>query len=210
MRKLNTIIPNQLRTTFLIVSYLFLFISSHAAFGQNVLLSKQVVTYSYTYEAEEINWMNLEEAMVAYEQDKKKLFFEIYTEWCNWCKQMDEVTLKNSKIAQVINDNYYPVKFDAEFKNTVKFKNKEYEFVMRPGRGGYHELAAEFLEDKLSYPTLVFMDENLNIIQAIVGFKSPEEFEKIITYFATDEYKKTPWSLYRKRYSSVQFAAPKK
>ncbi len=161
-------------------------------------------------ESQAINWMELEDAMSAFEKQKKKIFFEIYTKWCSWCKQMDDITLRESNIVQLINENYYPIKFDAECKKVVQFKNKEYEFVMRPGRGGYHELAAEFLEDKLSYPTLVFLDEDLNIIQAIVGFKSPEEFEKIVTYFATDEYKNTPWSLYRKHFHSIQTVAPKK
>ncbi len=36
----------------------------------------------------------------------------------------------------------------------------------------------------MSFPSVVFMDEQGEVIQSIVGYKSPEEFERILTYFA--------------------------
>jgi len=178
----------------------FILINTLFVQAQNAIPAKFDRSSSYAEPQDTIQWLSLDEAMVAFEKEKKKLIFEIYTKWCSWCKQMDEVTMMQTSVAQIVNRDYYPVKFDAECKTRVKFKEKEYEFVMRPGMGGLHELAAEFLDNKLSYPTIVFLDENLNIIQAIVGFKTPDEFEKIVSYFGTDEYKRTPWSLYRKRY----------
>lgn len=150
-----------------------------------------------------IKWVSFEEAVDMLQKDKKKVFLEVYTRWCGWCKQMDEITLKDPRIAQYINENYYPVKFDAESKKQIKFKEKMYEFIMRPGMGGYHALADEFLDGKLMFPTMVFLDEDMNLIQAIAGFQIPDEFERIITYFATDHYKKMPWATYKVRYKSI-------
>ena len=150
-----------------------------------------------------INWYSFEEAMVMMEKERRKLFFQVYTEWCRWCKQMDATTLQQPHIAQYINENYYAIKFDAEYKNEIKFKEKVYEFVLQPRTGGYHALVDEFLDGKLMFPTMVFMDEELNLIQAISGFQVPEEFERIITYFGTGHYKKMPWSTYKNSYRSI-------
>ncbi len=150
-----------------------------------------------------INWLSFEEAMELQYQEKRKLFFEVYIESCRWCKEMEATTLQQPHIAQYINENYYAIKFDAEYKNKIQFKDKEYEFVLQPKKVGYHSLVDEFLGGKLMFPTLVFMDEELNLIQAISGFQVPEEFERIITYFGTDNYRKMPWSTYKNSYKSI-------
>ena len=67
---------------------------------------------------------------------------------------------------------------------------------MKTGQSGYHELAAEITFGKLSYPTIVFLDEKLNVIQPIPGYKDPTSLDKILKYFAEDYYKTTPWKKY--------------
>jgi thioredoxin-related protein len=52
----------------------------------------------------------------------------------------------------------------------------------------------------LSYPTIVFLDETLNVIQPIPGFKDPTSLDKILRYFAEDFYKTTPWKKYEMMY----------
>ena len=74
---------------------------------------------------------------------------------------------------------------------------------VKNGKKRYHELAIELLRGKMSYPTVVFLDEKMELIQAIVGFKSPRQFEKIATYFGSDYYRKTPWSAFQKSYKTI-------
>mgnify|MGYP000055673286 CR=1 FL=1 len=95
--------------------------------------------------------------------------------------------------------NYYAIKFDAEFKEDIIFKDKTYKFV-NSGRRGYHQLAAEITNGRLSFPTLVFLDEEMNLIQPIPGFKDTLVFEQIVTYFANDMHKRQPWSAYQRNY----------
>lgn len=45
-------------------------------------------------------------------------------------------------------------------------KDKEYKHV-KNGAKGYHELAIHFLQGQMSYPSMVFLDEDLNLIQSI-------------------------------------------
>ena len=47
-----------------------------------------------TLQAQEaINWLTWEEAMEKMEVEKRKIFVEVYTDWCTWCRKMDETTL---------------------------------------------------------------------------------------------------------------------
>ncbi|MCB0705052.1 MAG: DUF255 domain-containing protein [Saprospiraceae bacterium] len=148
-----------------------------------------------------INWMTWEEAVAASKENPKKIMVDIYTDWCGWCKRMDTNTFQTAAIAEYVNEHYYAVKFDAEQKGDIEFNGKTYRFINNDRRG-YHELAAELTKGRLGYPTTVFLDEQLSVIQSIAGYKSPEDFEAIITYFGGDFHRKMPWDKYRQSFSA--------
>lgn len=147
-----------------------------------------------------IKWQTIEK-VISKKSKKKKVFIEVYTNWCGWCKRMEKSTFEDPAIARYINTHFYAVKFDAESKKPIEFQGKTFNYSTA-GRRGRHELATLFMEDneKVGYPTLVFMDEDLEIIQAVPGYRSREEFEVIVTYFAEEHYKTTPWSEYEAKY----------
>lgn len=149
-----------------------------------------------------VDWMTWEEAMEKSKTEKRKIFVDVYTDWCGWCKRMDANTFQKPQIARYLNKHYYAVKFNAEYKGDIVFKGKTYKFVNNSMKG-YHELAAEITRGRLSYPTVVFLDENLDLLQAIPGYREEMEFEQIITYFGRDEHKKTPWETYQKNYKPI-------
>ncbi len=157
--------------------------------------------------AQQINWLTWEEAQAKNKEKPKKLFVDVYTQWCGWCKKMDKTTYEEPGVVNYINKNYYPIKFDAETKDDISFNNKVYKYV-HSGASGYHELASEILFGKFSYPTLVFMDENLNVIQPIPGYQDPGALNKIMKYFAEDYYKTTPWKKYDEMYQQQHPASP--
>lgn len=148
-----------------------------------------------------INWMSMEEAEEAAQKEPRKLLIDVYTDWCGWCKRMDQTTFQNPQIVEYVNENYYAVKLDAEQKDSIRFKDHTFKFVDQ-GRRGYHELAAALLNGKMSYPNIVYMDENLNLISAVPGFQNAKNFEKIINYIAEDEFKETPFEEYVKNFES--------
>lgn len=152
--------------------------------------------------AQRVEWMTFEQALKASAQEERKIVVDIFTDWCSWCKKMDQSTFQNPFIAEYLNEHYYPVKFNAETDEKVFFKGKEFEFI-RDGNRGYHQLAVELTQGRLSYPTVVFLDENLDIIQALRGFQSSLRFEQIMTYFAHDYYKTTPWSKFSENFHTV-------
>jgi len=149
-----------------------------------------------------ITWLTWEEASQISNGEKRKFMVDLYTDWCGWCKKMDAATFQQDYISDYINENYYPVRFNAEMKEDIVFKGETYSFVPN-GKRGYHQLAVEITKGRLGYPTVVFLDENMEVIQAIAGYKEPGEFEKILSYFAQDYHKKMSWEKYLQGYGNL-------
>jgi len=143
--------------------------------------------------SQEINWLTLEEAEIANKTAPRKIIIDVYTHWCGWCKKMDAITFTDKEVVAYLNEKYYCVKLDGEDKNEIYFKGKAFNFVDR-GRRGYHELAAGFLQGKMSYPSLVFLNEELAVLQVIKGFRTADELLPIITFLGENAYKETSWT----------------
>lgn len=144
-----------------------------------------------------IKWYSWQEAMELEKKEKKKVFVDIFIPNCSWCKRLDSETFKDPFVIKYINDNFYPVKLDAKQNMDLQYKNHKYEYIRTPN-GGYHELAVEFMQEDITFPSMVFLDENLNLIQTIGKFLDNEELLPIATYFGSDAHKDTPWSAYQR------------
>lgn len=159
-------------------------------------------------EDETIEWISWEEAteLIANEKNPKKVFIDVYTDWCGWCKVMDKKTFNHPEVAKYMNEKYYMVKFNAEQKEDIQYKGVTFKYVAS-GRRGYHELAAALLQNKLSYPSTVFLDENMAIMSVVPGFVKAGEFYTIAKYFGDNEFKDKGWEDFQKDYK-VPFDAP--
>lgn len=145
-----------------------------------------------SYGQEKIKWYTIEQVQKLNEDQPKKIFVDVYTDWCGWCKKMEATTFQDPKIIKQLNENFYAVKLNAEGKEEIRFKNRIYKYVPQ-GQRGYHELAAAFLNGKLSYPTSVYLDENLDLIQPIPGFMTVKDLEPILIYLGEGRYKNQTW-----------------
>ena len=135
----------------------------------------------------QINWLNFAEAQAKIKENPKKIFVDLYTDWCGWCKVMDKKTFSDPKVIDYINKHYYAVKFDGEYKGTVNYGGQDFKFV-RSGRTGYHELAAVFTEGRLGYPTIVLIDQELKPITYLSGFQSAEDLMDVLIYIKEGLY----------------------
>lgn len=158
------------------------------------------VLKSASGEGEKIVWHTFQEAVELSKKAKKKIFIDVYTDWCGWCKVMDKNTFAHPVIAKYMNEKYYAVKLNAEMKDTVFFNN--YNFVNPSPKTprSTHQLASSLLNNKLSYPTVVFLDENFSMLTQVPGYKKPEEMESILKYFGENLYPNTKWEEYSKTF----------
>lgn len=150
-------------------------------------------------EKNEINWVSFEEAVKLNSKKPKKIVIDVYTDWCGWCKKMDKSTFSDPDVVKYVNENYYAVKLDAEGKTPITYKGQTFNF--KPEYKS-HELAVALLQGKMSYPTTVYLDEKMNLIQAVPGYMDASTFEQVVSYFGGDHYKNTSWEDYQKKYVS--------
>jgi thioredoxin-related protein len=140
-----------------------------------------------------IKWLDFEDAVALNKKKPKKMFIDMYTDWCGWCKKMDQATFINPVIVEYMNQNYYAVKFNAERKDTVTFNGKKYINPNPTGSRSSHQLAQELLSGKMSYPSFIILDETLKKVTTIPGYRKAPEFETILHYFGEDAYKTQKW-----------------
>ena len=124
-------------------------------------------------EAPVLKWISIEEAAkLAEGNNKKKFLIDVYTDWCGWCKVMDEKTFTDPQVISYLNENFHVVKFNAEQRETLTYKDKQYEW-QATGRGGYNQLGYELLNGRMSYPSLVYLNARLELIRISPGYKEP-------------------------------------
>lgn len=138
--------------------------------------------------ADEVKWMTLDEVQAAMKKKPKKVWVDVYTGWCGWCKVMDQKTFSNPNVIKYVNDNFYMVKVDAEQKEDIRFLGKMYAY--QPERR-VNAFAIELLQGQLSYPSGVFMEENFQNPQIVPGYLDVPNFEMIIKYLGEGAYKTT-------------------
>jgi thioredoxin-related protein len=154
-------------------------------------------------EPKSIQWLTFEQAQKLGQTTKKKIFVDVYTDWCGWCKRMDTGTFASPEIVDYVNEHYYAVKFNAEQKESIEWNGKTYKNTGTGGRSA-HEFAVYLLNNRLSYPTTVFLAEDLNMIQPLPGYMEAQKLEPILHYFGSDSHKRVAWDQYQ-----VEFAKRK-
>ena len=153
--------------------------------------------------AQEVEWNTWEEATEKSKIEQRKFFVDIYTDFCTWCKKMDDTTFKDPNVIRYLNENFYPVKLNAQQEEDILFDGQTYKFINK-GVHSYHELAFQIMNGKMKYPTIAFVDESYEIIQSIPGFRTPFELELFLTYFGEDNHEIKPWHRFKSEQEQVK------
>jgi len=170
------------------------------------LLSVLVLLVCVSTQAQEIKWMSINDALKAQKKEPKKIFMDVYTDWCGPCKLLDKKTFHNKDVINYVNEHYYAVKFNAEGTEEVYYNNFTYtnpnHDPNRKGRNSQHFFANAL---KISgYPSMVFFDENGNLIAPVVGYKTPQQLELYLKMIHKNDYKKLTtteaWQKYEKSF----------
>ncbi len=142
-----------------------------------------------------IKWYTWEEALEANKKVKKKMFLDMYTDWCGWCKKMDASTFKDPKVTAVMNKYFYAVKFDAEQKKEIKYGTQTFKYVAQGSRG-VHELAYALLDGQLGYPSFVYLNEKQERVTVSPGYKTPEQIIPELEFIGAGLYTKMDYQAY--------------
>ena len=150
-------------------------------------------------EATPSKWYTWEEAIELNKTQPRKILVDVYTDWCGWCKRMDKSTFSEADVASYLGDNFYPVKLNAEQRQQIIFSADTFTYVDTGNGRGVHTLAYALLDGKMSYPTIVYLDENYRRIMISPGYKEPVDLMKELKFTKEELYNKTSWEEYRSK-----------
>jgi thioredoxin-related protein len=146
-----------------------------------------------------INWTSIDKAVAeAKATGKSFIFVDLFTDWCGWCKKMDENTFNDPAIIAALNQSFTSVKFNAEMTEPLVFNGKTYTFT-KTGSRGANQLALDLgtVGGKLGYPTLVVLDVNGNKLQSFPGFKDVSTLNMVLNFFKSGAYKNMDFQQYQ-------------
>lgn len=98
--------------------------------------------------------LSLEEALAKASIEKKLVFIDFYTTWCAPCKTMTKLIFPLPEVGEVYNKEFVNIKLDAE-KEGLKAAKKY---------------------NVQSYPTLLFLDSQGNVVFKETGLRPVNDF----------------------------------
>ncbi len=148
-------------------------------------------------EKETLNWLSLEQVELKLKEQSRPVLIDLYTNWCGWCKVMDQKTYTNQQLIKYLNEKFYIVKLNAETKETITWKGKAYSFNT-PYRT--NDIAIYLTGGQLSYPTTVIIPTDNSGPQPIAGFLNTKDMELVTTYFGENKYGSVAFNDYAKKF----------
>lgn len=146
----------------------------------------------------EIEWISFEEAEKRMQKEPRKVWIDVYTDWCGWCKVLDKKTFSHPEVIKYMNTKYYAIKFNAERQDSISFGGKKWGF--KP-ESNANELAVILMNGKMSYPTSIIMTENFQNPSPIQGYINVQQIEGVLKYLGEDTYKTTKYEDYNKSFA---------
>ncbi len=160
------------------------------------------------FSQDKINWLSWEEAMKASEKQPKKIYIDLYTDWCGWCKKMDASTFVDPEVVKYMNENFHAIKFNAEQKEDIVFNDHTFSYSGTSGRRGVHQLAYSLLNGRLGYPSFVILDEEKARILISPGFKDANGVMMEMKFAKEEKYKTISWETFKAQNTPARPSPP--
>lgn len=147
-------------------------------FNKIVLVLCFIFNSYYLTAQQVIKWVDFEDLPLLQAQNSKPMFIYIYADWCVYCKKMDRVSFKDKSNVEILNEDYYALKFNIETEKSIRFQGYEYlNQELKTKRQPVHDLA-KFLtgeQDQISLPAIVLLDEDFKLLKRLHTYLSPKQ-----------------------------------
>lgn len=125
--------------------------------------------------SDRINWYTFEKGTALGETTGKKIFLYFYADWCVPCLKMAKETFKDKSVISYLNENYIPIKVDAD-------RDKK--------------RASAYKVENL--PFTFFLAKNNQNIGSLKGYVSADMLIKLLEYIHTESYNRTSFKNFLK------------
>ena len=137
------------------------FITLTACGGPEPVSEAPVETIA-THATVEIVWeSDMPSALERARNEGKPVLVNFYADWCVWCKRLETTTLKDAKVASVLQNKVVPLSLNVE--------------------GDGKELSNEYEVDGL--PTIIVLDAAGRELGRIPGYMPPDSFLERVENF---------------------------
>jgi uncharacterized protein YyaL (SSP411 family) len=132
------------------------------------------VLFSFKPKETELKWYDWNEGYPLAAKKGKLVLVDIYTNWCGWCKKMDNETYKDKEVMKTLEKNFVIVKLNPE-KTDVTYK------VDTLSLTGYQLLNVLTNGQRTGFPTIVILNPKQNqVIHAEAGYQDAAAFKQTI------------------------------
>ncbi|RME15938.1 MAG: DUF255 domain-containing protein [Bacteroidetes bacterium] len=150
-----------------------------------------------------VQWLSFKEAQEKNKTIPKPFLVDIYTDWCGWCKVMMKTTYSNPNIAGYINTYFYPIKFNAETKDTIEFDGQKYVSTNPAHPKAAHQLAVKFLGNNLAYPSTVFISSDLKTTFLSQGYLKEQDIEPFLVFMVENVFRTSPFNVFQQLFKDA-------
>lgn len=126
-----------------------------------------------------VEWIAFDAAMEKAGAEKRYVVVDFYTDWCKWCKVMEEKTYTDTLVIKALKEKFVATKINGESSDNITFKGKtttQQDFTMGMRVSGF--------------PSTLFMDSEGNVLGILPGYIEAPIYLKILSYITTESYKK--------------------
>lgn len=116
---------------------------------------------------EQVNWLTFEQLSDSLDAQPKPVLISFHTDWCSYCRKMDQEVYTHPEVTKAISERYYAVKFDAETTDTVRFDGQVFANSRATSRRrAFHDLALILGSrgHRFSVPVTIVLDEEFNVV----------------------------------------------
>jgi thioredoxin-related protein len=146
-----------------------------------------------------IKWLTIDEGLKMIDSIPKKMLLFINYEYSNSSKIMLAATFRHPEIATYINEHYYPVKIEYDYAKKITIKGTEF-INEKPGENYPHQFVIALLQPDFRVPSMIFFDENFNILSPARGYYPAQTIERFLNFFGDNAYKTKSWDEFNKTY----------
>ena len=110
---------------------------------------------------------------------------------------MKTTSFIDTTVEKYLLDKFYLVDFDPEITDTIFYKDQKF-INLKNSQYPFHQLAFTLGRNSISFPSLIVLDDNQDVIDVIPSYIPPHFLNDIIHFYGENINKVKSWEDYIK------------